>query len=293
MAIVRITTADATMSRKKAKSARNEFRQTHFEFPPWREASGRAGEKERERNERIRKMRRADYERRQELRHQLMVKASQLRTLKAERELAPTDEFLKICEISKKRKKAAEFSLREAQKELKAVSKAHDYYERKLPDARKRKKNVHDNFIYYKNRLETVAAMGSNAEAASRKNAATKELSDYEKGQLKLIKADRRVLQNERNELESRLDELKETSLFDAMTGEASADELETSQRQSASRRYKPEMMDTISELLEIGVPIESVQSVFESIFESISLPVQRFPTCGIIHRMLIRYGKK
>jgi len=289
-----------------------EFRNAPFEFPPWRDE--KFGEKERERLKQIVLKREADEARQKELRSQLVEKEGRLKKLKAEKELAPNQKFLEICEIARKRKKAAETELRQEQKELKDVSEAFSYYAEKLPEASKRKKNTHDALAYYKHRLKTIITLGDKAGAAERKNAATKELLQHEIEQLKVVKSDRRELQSEREELSGELSDLRETAFFDAMTEVAGAraerveEEMgkkkyikfvpteevdEKKHSQSLKRRFKPEMMDIVKDLIEIGVPIESVESVVETVFESINFSVRRFPSSSVIHKICKRDKKK
>merc|ERR1712212_1449334 len=140
-AFTKITAGDKLRSKRKYQTKKHQMEQMafgwkRFEFPSWKEPSDEAGKKNRERNEQIKKMRQAENDRKKELRQQYLAKEAKLKALKAEKELAPSNEFLKICEISKKRRKAADLALKQAERELKEVTKAHEYYSEKLPEAR-------------------------------------------------------------------------------------------------------------------------------------------------------------
>jgi len=261
------------------------FRLAPFVFPPWKEPFQGAGGRQHEISIQKKKMREEEEERKRNLRLELIAKEDQLKQLKTERELAPSKAFIEICGITKKRKERAEEELKEVEKEWKKVAKEEAYWAEKLPEARKHKKKMHDNMMYRTQRLQSLADLGPKVKAVARKNAAAKELLEYEKAQVKLLKADHATLQEEASELEPKFEELKDEAFYDAMVGAggASADDSELN-RPIRMKEYNPEMVKVIKELYEIGIDVESIQSVFESVFGSINFTLQRFPSVGVIY---------
>ena len=240
-----------------------EFRLAPFVFPPWQER------KEMHPNlankiERLKKEREGTLSRTRELRHQLTLKEKQLKQLKETKEPAPRKEFMERLASVKARKSVAEAQVAQLKKNVREVAKEIRGYEKEIDELRKEIKNRYNVARYYGKMLAT----GAKAKAAQRKHAHMAERLAHEKREYKALCDDTALLVDECADLESTIGEYG--AVFVSKIG----------------GKHRPEVLEVIFELLDIGIPIESIQTIFEVVYQCVNFPLHNFPTIDSLKKM-------
>ena len=256
-----------------------------FVFDPWREL--KRGDQEK--RDRKKKKAEAKKNRLDDLRSQLKEKERRLRELKETRELAPGKEFMQTMkDAHKKKSKSLELmsgydnAQREAEDRLGVIAK-------ELVQLRKKRKSQRELVKYYKLQLEKTEAVTPKMASAQRRKDAALELFEHERDQLQIAKRDTKLLIQENEQLENELDEHREFAHFDAMEVRSSAVQIQPDRAKNIapmSTKYRQDMLQVVMELIDSGVETDSIQTIFESVFQCVNFPVKRFPNSNIIRRI-------
>ena len=175
---------------------------------------------------------------------------------------------------------------REAEDQLGVIAK-------ELVKLRKKRKSQREVVKYYKLQLEKTEAVTPKMASAQRRKNAAIELFEHERAQLKIAKRDTQLLIREHQELENELDEHREFAHFDAMEVRSSAVQILPNRAKNIapmSTKYRQDMLQVIMELIDSGIETDSIQTIFESVFQCVNFPVKGFPSSNIIKR--IRSGQ-
>ena len=244
----------------------DDFRVAPFVFPPWKEP--RLHPNLAKTFARIKEKREGTLSRTRELRHQLSLKEKQLKELKETKEPAPRKEFMDRLANVKGRKTVAVAQVVQLEKAVKEVAKEIRGYEKEIDELRKRKKNRNDVARYYGKMLTALSTTGAKAKAAQRKHAYMAERLAHEKREYKALCDDTALLADERADLESTIGEYG--AIFVSKIG----------------GKHRPEVLEVIFELIDIGIPIESIQTIFEVVYQCVNFPLQNFPTIDTLRKM-------
>lgn len=266
------------------------YRLAPFVFEPWRELFKQVKSEVKNNSEKRE-------QRLQELRRQLKEKEERLKELRANLEPAPAKEFLQSVGQAKKKKEKS-VQLMSGYGRAKAAAEAElATVAQELARLRKARKSRREVVQYYKRQLQKVDVVAPRVGALQRKRAAAEEQLNYEREQLKIAKADQRTLIAEHEELDFELEDYRDTAYFDATDVDAVQEprtEPRGADKASAplSRKYRQDMMEVIIELVDSGVKIESIESIFESVFQCVQFTVRGFPTNNIIKKLFRDHEK-
>ena len=284
--------AASSKSRQKNKTWLH-FQLAPFVFPEWKTSLRKTSAANEERLAKIRQKRVEDETRLRELRQQLSEKEKKLKKLKESKELAPTKKFVESVESAKAKKRSMMGEHDQLEKKLKTAKKELRHFEKEVAEVKLRRKRVHGTVYYTQKKLSEVSVMGSKAAVLKRKNNFASEQLKHEENELKELKEDFRILQNVQDEMEIAIEESKDSAFFDAKADVSYQAIKFGDDKKETYGKHRKDVMQVIGELIEIGIDAESIETLFESVFQCLKFPVKRFPPTNILHRLFVKQKRK
>ena len=117
--------------------------------------------------------------------------------------------------------------------------------------------------------------------AAKSGNDFAQSLLQHETKHFKEISKGRRKLYTEHDQLNFTIEEYREGAYFDAVNY------LEKDHAKAMSKPYKKEVLEMIVELVDCGIEENTVETVFERVFNSVNSELRNFPPSSRIKKLL------
>ena len=265
-----------------------------FVFKPWTEAQKLSATAQVAQDQRKQRQE-AEKTQLRELRLSLMEKEKRLKQLTETKELAPPKEFMKGVKAAVKKKQQSAEYVAGFEKEFRDVESELQFFVKELPAVRKRRKAKMTLVKYYEKQMAGLSAGEPKVVAAESRHADAKDLLAHEQAQLAEVKADKQLLREEHEQLTFAIDEFREAeeAVFDA--GEFDQKEFTLITKPPTQKkflRYRKDVIRLIRELVETGVKGDSLETIFESVFQSIDWSVQGFPSRNDI-KIICKEGDK